>query len=167
MTQLEAYYIADDLRICLMYALRNTPLGAPEDSCTTYGQMTWDNCCPDMLRVAVLRQYASSVFPDPQLRPDNCNIYTRATDVQALVLRCAPNPNADGQPPTCEQLDKTAQNGAADMDAMWRAVACCFGKDESPFDYVIREIAPTGPRGGCIGTRMLVTVNLLNDCGCG
>lgn len=163
----EAYFIAEDLRQCVMNELGCT-IGGIEgmDSCVTHGQITWDNCCPGSVRVAIVRQYASDRFPDPLLRPTNCDAVERATDIRVLVLRCAPNPNADGQMPTCEQLDKTARVGAEDMDALWRAAACCLSRPDQPFPYVVRDVSPVGPRGACYGTQLNLTVGLVNWCHC-
>lgn len=167
MTQLEAFYVMDDLRLCIMEALKHTTNEELKDSCVKWGSLTWDDCCPGMVRVGLVRQYASSLFPDPTLRPDPCNIFTRATDIRALILRCEPTINADAEFPTCDALTRGAMIGAQDADALWRAAQCCFGKVDSMFPYVVRDVSPTPSRGGCVGTQMTITVELGGTCECG
>lgn len=165
-TYRESYFIASDLKTCIERELVHTIGGMPAgfDSCVTAGSITWDNCCPGMLRVAANRQFASDRFPDPVFRPGPCGQYSRATDLTALILRCAPGPDQDGNPPSCEKLDNMAVIVSEDMDALWRATRCCFS--DSGFDYVIREITAVGPRGQCIGSQMTLTIGLTDWCEC-
>jgi len=164
---LEAFYIADDLRKCIEAQLLTTHEGMPGgfDSCVTAGRITWDNCCPGSLRVAVQNQYPTERFPDPPLRPTNCDAFQRATNIQAVILRCAPGPNADGDPPPCEKLEKTAQILSQDMDALWRGAICCFR--DTDLQYMVRSIDQIGPNGQCVGTSMTLVVGLTNWCNCG
>lgn len=162
----ESHLMALDLKTCIERELAYTVGGMPPgfDSCVMAGSLTWDNCCPGMLRVRTARQFASDRFPDPVFRPSVCGAYSRATDFEALILRCAPGPDQDGNPPTCEALERTALIIAEDMDALWRGVRCCFGNTE--FEYVVREVAQTETRGQCVGSRMTLTVGLSDSCEC-
>lgn len=162
----EAFLIASDLKTCILTELEHTAGGIPAgfDACVMPGRITWDNCCPGSLRLSVARQYASDRFPDLILRPSVCAQYSRATDINATILRCMPSPDQDGNPPTCEQLERTAIIQAEDADALWRATRCCFANTD--FEYVIREVAAVGPQGACVGTNMLVTIGLVDWCEC-
>lgn len=162
----EAYLIADDLRKCIEEQLIGSLGGVPQgfDSCVVPGSITWDNCCPGSLRLTVLRQYPTAQFPDLPFRPTPCDGWQRATEIQAVVLRCSPGPNPDGDPPTCERLDAAAQVQAEDYDALWRGTHCCFRNTE--FEYMIRSIDAVGPNGQCVGVSMVVVIGLTNWCCC-
>jgi hypothetical protein len=163
----DSFLIADDLKTCILNELQGTVGGVPDgfDACVIGGgTITWDNCCPGSLRVQVGRQYASERFPDIILVPSPCGVYMRATDITALILRCAPGSDQDGNPPPCDALERAAIVAAEDRDALWRAVRCCFVGTE--FEYVIREVAGVGPRGQCQGVQMLLTIGLTDWCGC-
>jgi hypothetical protein len=164
---LEAYQIASDLVACITRELESTPDGTPPDfdACVTPGSITWDNCCPGSIRASVQRQFPTQAFPEPILRPTACNAVQRVTEIKIVVLRCMPGPNADGEPPSCLQLDNKSQSIAADADAMWRGVDCCF--QDTDFDYVIVSITAVGPDGQCVGNEMVLQVGLTNWCGCG
>jgi hypothetical protein len=163
---LEAYQIANDLKLCIMQQLLAIPGATPEgfDACVTAGAITWDNCCPGSLRVTIENQSPTERFPDPVFRPTVCSAYQRLTDIRATILRCAPTPNADGDPPPCNKLEEKAQELSKDMDALWRAVACCF--NDTDFQFLVRSVTPIGPQGACVGTTMLVSIGLVNWCNC-
>lgn len=166
----ETFFMADDLRQCILIELENTIGGVGDgfDSCVVPGNTTtWDNCCPGSLRVRYGPQTPTDRFPDPLLRPTNCQAMERAAQFIATVLRCHASPNADGTPPPCDVLAKEARILAEDMDALWRAVACCLGRPDAPFSYVINSVVPVGPEGACVGSELTVTVGLTNWCQCG
>jgi hypothetical protein len=162
---LESYFLAEDLRQCMMVELATTSEGVTGlSSCVTWGNQTWDNCCPGQLRVGLERQYPTSRFPNPDLLPTVCQAGERGTDYRATLLRCAPNPIGDPPDVPCSLLDKHARIAHEDADAMWRAVRCCF--KDTDFNYVIRELTPLGPRGACMGVSLLLTVGLMDWCVC-
>lgn len=67
--------------------------------------------------------------------------------IEAGVVRCAPMPDDDGNPPSmAEQFEATALQ-MADQAAIQRALLCCSGI-EAP---VLGAYQPLGPLGGCVG----------------
>lgn len=52
----------------------------------------------------------------------------------------------DGEPPSAEQFLEAAAQQVSEMEAMARAVTCCYERDASLSTY-----APIGPDGGAIG----------------
>lgn len=103
-----------------------------------------------------------SIFPStnfPELADAATCATRRAMVVEVGHAMCAPQPDNDGTPPGVQaQYDATFQQMAS-MDAMWRAIACCFGANQDR-DYVLGEYAAIPAGGGCLAAIWNVTVEV-------
>lgn len=103
--------------------------------------------------VRLVSAFPSSALPDPDADARCTGPLAYALEVG--VVRCAPLPAEDGTPPDAgEHLDSALQV-AQDMQAMLRAMQCCFSRGVL---HVVGEYTPVGPGGGCVGGTWSVTV---------
>jgi hypothetical protein len=66
-------------------------------------------------------------------------------DLEIGFLRCLPEPDADGTPPTHEEMLEAVEQQTADMFTMLKAVTCCDALSSK--DYILSAYTPTGPMG--------------------
>lgn len=74
------------------------------------------------------------------------------------VARCAPVPDASGEPPDGSDLELSGLQGARDAMAAHRAVSCCLSDQD-----ILYSVGPwvTGtPSGGCVDGSMRVMVEV-------
>jgi hypothetical protein len=100
-----------------------------------------------MAWVRLVSVYPSTVFPTTDASLRSCAT-ALAAQVELGVLRCAPNPQDDGTPPSAAAQWEATRLQMADMRAMYRAVKCCAAKGRQ---MVVGQYNPTGPRGGVVG----------------
>jgi hypothetical protein len=151
-------------------------------ACVVWGEIAWDDCECGQLVVAVNRQFPSNEFPfdagsgvgtgvGAVSQQSRCGSPLWLIEYTVSVLRCAPIQDDAGNPPTCEALDEHARVSSIDSWAVRTGVACCLqslAKDlqengaTAITDYLIREQPSTGPRGGCGGSDLNVTVGIRN-----
>jgi len=103
-----------------------------------------------------------SIFPTTDF-PSSTQLATCATN-RGMTLEvghamCAPQPDDDGTPPDVAAQYAATALQMASMDAMWRAINCCFGVDYDK-DYVLGEYNSIGVGGGCLAAVWRVTVEL-------
>lgn len=70
------------------------------------------------------------------------------------VTRCISGLDPSGNPPSTEELLESTRFQLADMDAMRRAITCCFATDRGWGDargVQVDSYTPVGPEGGCVG----------------
>lgn len=125
------------------------PLDFCGDGCDTEG-------CGGQAWVRVVSVFASTNFPNPA---DAATCATsRAAILEVGHAMCAPQPDNDGTPPSvAEQYDAVFRQMAS-MDAMWKAIACCFPSQDR--DYMLGEYAAIPAGGGCLAAVWTVTVEL-------
>lgn len=129
------------------------------------GSIAWDGCECGALYVSVLNTFLSDVFPMMLEEPVGvgCDASQEVAVITVQVLRCAPGPDTAGNPPTPAQLDTCAQQIAADSFnavAAVEKVLCGMKNKDDILEYLLRETAPVGPDGGCVGTEINVSVAL-------
>lgn len=172
---------------CVCAALARTALdvegqpGCPCRACVVPGQPAWDSCddpCggkgeSGQLTVSVARIYGSSdaEFPSESRVVQGVRGCMpppiTALELVVTLLRCAPTFSEDGCPPSCEELNKSAQILHVDMVTVFNALLCCLpGTQQSRRGrrFVMGVQKVLGPEGGCVGLEQRVTVALP---GCG
>jgi hypothetical protein len=144
----------------------------PGRACVVPGEIAWDACdCDGMVAASVARLYLTSSFPAEASAgiTSPCDAADLAADIVLEVVRCAPTPDAEGNPPGCAELTSAAVQVAIDA---WEArlAAWCALRDLRTARRIegFRVAAqPTlGPQGGCVATRLPVTVAVAGGCGC-
>jgi hypothetical protein len=155
-------------------ALAALPDGnAPARVALVPGAVSWDTCqCAGELYGTVLATGLASVFPTPA--PDasglNCPPPYVVVTVGVAMLRCAPVPDTNGNPPSTEAQAASAAQVLTDAATIRASVTCglrALVTAGSLADWAIGAEAPLGPEGGCTGTTLSFTLGFLNgDCGC-
>jgi hypothetical protein len=114
------------------------------------GDVPLDHCgsCEDgacgQAWVRLVQAYPSSSFPDPD-QSGNCRM-PLAYEWEVGVARCAPTVDETGTMPTRDENLAVTIQQYADMEAMRRAISCCFGVDD---DYILGAYTPGVVLGGC------------------
>jgi hypothetical protein len=170
--------IAAELLAAAAVELDNSPGGRPGRVCVVPGAIAWDDCecAGGQLAVAVLRLYRTAQFPldlggGPGTTGSSapCDAALLAAELLVQVIRCAPLPDEQGTPPTCEALDRSARQVHADAWHVRLGVGCRL-RDlhdaDQIMDYTLGTQPIVGPEGGCVGSQLAVIVAIPDACGC-
>lgn len=95
--------------------------------------------------VRLVQAFPSSIFP--QFDEGGSCTMPLAYEWEVGVARCAPTLDEQGNPPTREQNLDAVVRQYEDMDALRRAILCCFGVDD--IDYTLGVYQPIPVQGGC------------------
>lgn len=172
------YQVAGFLLDCACDALADTDGGCPARRCVVPGiEAEAVNCCEGQgqLTVNLISVFPSRSFPAPDPAADNCDTPITAAAYQIEVFRCMPTGDVE-RAPSCDALDDTALLTMVDIAAVRKGVTCCL-RDESQavpvlgrgYRWVLGNHFPIGrpdEMGGCVGTRLELTVGWLTcwDC---
>ncbi len=162
---------AQVLQACLCDAFSSE--GRPVCRCSLVPGLTaaWDKCCEcdcdseGQAWVSIPRIYPSgsrdAPFPAQQTSAFRCGTALLAVEFELGVLRCSQALGIDGEPPSAERLQFEAVRALQDHQTMLRAVLCCFigGFYPKSSPWVLGEWTPLGPRGGCTGGSMRLTIS--------
>lgn len=159
------YDVAAELLACACAALEATTAGCPARATVVAGEAAWDDCCEGQLTVSVPTIFPSTTFPDPDTRNAVCGPPFTAFDVDVEIVRCAPTVNSSGRAPSVADLNASALIWHLDARAVWTGVLCCLHAHRLEWNSVVRQQIALGPEGGCVGSRLTVTVGL-TDCVC-
>lgn len=119
------------------------------------GEAAYDYCdsCEDgtcgQAWVRLAQAFPSSAFPVPDVGRGTC-ASPLAFELVVGIVRCAPSPDDQGNPPSLGDQFATSQLVVADMMAMRRAIMCC-AQAQKGRDYTLGFYLPVGPEGGCVG----------------
>lgn len=94
------------------------------------------------------------------LAPNQCVTVYDVT-VEIGVLRSAPMPDEEGEPPSVSEQLAASMLQNSDMGVMLSVIGCCDEVPDSLGDPVIGEYVPVGPEGGCVGGAWSATWSLL------
>lgn len=143
----------------------NTGLPAPVGRvCAVPGVLAWDDCECGVLAASVMHVYPSRAFPTDAGGVAaflSCPVLYDAVDITITVLRCAPTLDQNGNPPSCVALAGSAAGWRADAAAVRATLACCLPvlRDAGVVkDFVLRDLVPVGPEGGCSGMEARLTI---------
>lgn len=164
---LTVYGIVQDLGECIRQALADSPGGEPQRVCIPVpGQIADDACDCGQLALTVPRRYPSRVFPGEAVDDASqgpCGAPYLAFDVLVSVMRCAPSPDAQGNPPSCDELAQAALIKEADAWIMRQAAGCCL-RDMEDADriavWLLRGDQDRGPSGSCVGVDLRLTIGI-------
>ncbi len=147
-----------------------TPTGWPE-SARSYivpGALAWDNCECGLLAIEWQTANYTAVFPTPrQVFADGCKPYL-ALQLLVTVLRCAPNPSANGDAPSPEALGAAAIVNLDDLEALLAGTAEAASTLEDNnviLQYALGPVNPAGPQGGCVGVTQQIHLGFANRWG--
>lgn len=177
---LAVHEVAEAILGCVCAALDETAAqvedypGCPCRACVVPGLAAWDSCADPctgetggQLTVNVARIYASSNFPSQDAQVQGVRGCTPApvTAVEYVVtlLRCAPLPDVNGCPPSCEELAAAARTVHIDGVTVMNALLCCLPNTSTARrgrKFVLGAQRVIGPEGGCVGVEQRVTVAL-------
>lgn len=152
--------LAAHLLGCVCEALEETTCGCPEWRAVVAGQPSWDVCCEGQLYVAVENVYPSLVFPAATAEPVRCGAPLAATLVVGIA-RCAVSMDDRGNPPTCEAQSSQAVRVYEDAEAVMRGTICCLAELSRDALSVVGAQSFIGPSGGCVGSELRVSVQLV------
>jgi hypothetical protein len=161
------------LLTCAADALDATQHPAPTEQHVVVGLPVHENCCDDdggdiggQLTVNLTRYYPSRTFPEEDATIVLCAPPFRAADIDVEIIRCAPfDREVNGL--TCDPT--IAGRVDSDASAVWSGVVCCLVELHStdPYlEWVVRQQIVVGPEGGCVGTRLSISVGFPGECGC-
>jgi hypothetical protein len=151
---------AKELLVCVCEALEETSCGCPECAYVVTGPPAWDHCCNGgQLTIGVDRIFAYERFPTPAATPYTCML-PLAADFTVTVLRCAPVPDENGNPPTAEELTTAASQVMEDMYAVMQGVMCCMAPTQKCRQFQMGSQRPVGPQGSCQGSALTLSVAL-------
>lgn len=167
MNDLKVYTLALELLAECVTALNDTSNGAPARSYVAEGIPAHDNCCEGQLTVSIVRRYASTTFPQIDDRPAACSGPYLVVDFAIEAVRCAPVQDDNLNPPTVEALLASARQVEIDARAIWQAVRCWLYEERGrPMESLVGLQDSITPEGGCVGTRLAVSVGVLDGCKC-
>lgn len=132
------------------------------------GSIAWDECDCGLLAVSVAQVFLTETFPDPLTRKVGsvCDAPYEVGEIVIQVVRCAPNPDNQGGPPTVAELDASAQEVLRDAYEMLRATSielCEMNTARDIADFMLRPLTAQGPSGGCVGNELRAYVALTRN----
>jgi hypothetical protein len=113
----------------------------PDDLC---GDCSGTRCGTAWVRLVTV--FPSSSLPDPDVSTKNC-VAPLAFEAELGIMRCSVVGDSRGNPPSVQQRVDEASLALADMQAMYRAIMCCY----RPGEFVLGTYTAIGPAGGCVG----------------
>lgn len=118
--------------------------------------------CPGLAWVNVIRLYRTADFPTESDRLAPCSGVPVAV-IQAGVARCVATVDAQGYPPTAEDMEHDALVGLDDAARLERAL-CVAARRAMDLDVVDAAVwsatEPIGPQGGVLAWVATLTVQL-------
>jgi hypothetical protein len=137
----------------------------PDRHSVVPGAIAWDACDCGLLAVSLAQVFLTETFPDQLARRvgNACDAPYEVGEFVMQVIRCAPNPDDVGNPPTTTALDGSAQAVLRDAYEMLRAVSvklCEMNRDREIADFMLRPLTAQGPSGGCVGNELRAYVAL-------
>ena len=98
--------------------------------------------------VRLVRAFPSVTFPNQEAGNATC-ASPLAYELEVAVVRCVETIREDGTGPDAATLLAQTRTQLADMAAMRRAIACCFGTGDT--EYALGAYTPGPFVGGCGG----------------
>lgn len=158
------YTVADGL----IRSIRSALQSAGADDFTRVGvvpgAISWDEPECGLLVISTVRTYVSETFPEPANVALICDAPYLVTEYAIQAIRCAPNPDGGGNPPSVASLDRSAQVVIRDSVVVTSETLrylCELKDDGDVSDYLPGQSAYVGPQGGAVGSELHVSVGLL------
>ena len=157
----DMYLTGRSLLDCAATALGTTAAGTPPRVCFVVGaELPWDNCQCGSLTVHVPRSYPSEHFPDAKVVGPFKDCTTPFTVVEYVltVLRCVPQSDDAGNPPSCDAVELAAATDMDDRTAVLWGTQCCLQQRM----HMVGDQLGLGESGTCAGSELHVFVPLSN-----
>lgn len=137
----------------------------PDRSGVVPAAIAWDECDCGLLAVSVAQVFLTETFPDQLARKVSsvCDAPYEVGEFVIQVVRCAPNPDDQGNAPAVAELDASAQAVLRDAYEMLRGASielCQMNTDREIADFMLRPLTAQGPSGGCVGNELRAYVAL-------
>jgi hypothetical protein len=161
-----AYTIAATVLAAVKAQLVNVGAELPRRVCVVPGGIAWDECeCNGgQLAVTLTRSYMADSFPLQAIKPqwNNAAGYI-IMEFVVQIIRCAPNMDDQGNPPSCDSLDKSAQAVLVDAYEVMCVTASTLAAMTTVDidDYVLYDQVFVGPEGACVGSELKFAVQVL------
>lgn len=147
------------LSACLCAQFEHLGLPQPCSCGPMVGELVIDYCsncadgkCGGQAWVRLVNVFPSIDFPQPSQTLNTCAM-PLAYQLEVGVVRCKPVGSTSGArgftPPTLEQQVGALRLQTADIQAMLRAINCCF--DDTNMDFIVGQYNPVTPEGDCLG----------------
>jgi hypothetical protein len=161
---LKWHTVAESLRAAVHAELTTEPAR----SSVVPGAIAWDECDCGLLAVSVAQVFLTEQFPDQLARRigNACDAPYEVGEFVIQVVRCAPNPDDAGTPPTTAELDTSAQEVLTDAYEMLKGASvklCQMNAAREISDFMLRPLTAQGPAGGCVGNELRAYVALLRN----
>lgn len=167
-----SYLWATALLDCACDALEQWTTGrCPDRACVYNGTVNvpMDDCCEGQLWVAWGRTIptdwkAQSFGSFPTRAPRTSSVSAAclsliAFDFEIGIVRCAPTIDDEGNPPSCQEIERSAMQQHEDAWALLRGVLCCLRDFDSQGYYVSWEQQePIEDEGACVGSVLRVSI---------
>lgn len=151
---------AEEIRLCVCLALNEDgSCGCPCRTCVVYGNPVFDDCCEGQLTVNFVRLYVHDNFPERASGPVFCAT-PLAAEYKVTYVRCAPVVKDDGSPPSCDELSDSALSMLIDAYVVYRALICCLQQARRKRKFLINDLTPISPEGGCYGFEITITIEI-------
>jgi hypothetical protein len=136
----------------------------PSRSGVVPGDIAWDSGC-GVLATSVGPIYMSDDFPkrSSEVISAQCTPAYEVADIGLQLVRCVPNPDAQGNPPTAKALDTAAASWAADAGEVISAVnrvLCQMRAADDISGALLQTMTPVGPEGGLVAVEIHMLVGL-------
>lgn len=164
----DPFAIAADLAQCVCTALKAESRGEDVwtgECCVRPGsQVAWDSCCEGggQAWVVMLTGFPTTRFPlqDGATADPNCGVISFGLNFEVGVLRCASGSTE------CDTMEAEAAKAFGDLQALLIGLNCCFGAADEDGDrgWRLNSVAMVGPEGGCVGSKITITVNTEYPC---
>lgn len=158
------YLLAREVLDCICAALDEDSIcECPCNAFVAHGQVAYDRCCEGMLWVAVDRLFVYEQFPQESRTAITCTPSLGA-EMSVGLLRCAPQMDDDGTPPSSADLEDAAQQALREGAIVLSSVVCCL----TTTGVKKRRFSVSGQNplnGGCLGTLTRFSVELRLDDG--
>lgn len=170
MATLTQFEVAQLIESCAYAAARNDDTYPINRHGVVIGEHAWDNCQCGLLVVSETRRFGSRDFPLEEIdREAECGEPWLVVDYLLSLTRCVPVPDDQGNPPSIEALQASAEQLSADMTTVRRAVQCCLDEAYRTNTLLAWQLGPqsvVGPLGDCAGFTLQIFAGWTNDCGC-
>lgn len=176
---LHTYRLAELVRDCVAERIAATPAGAPGRTVIVTGEIAHDDCECGLLTVAVVEEFLTDAFPEPQTGAQvssttPCGGGRAVLNLQVSMQRCSPDDAVDDSPPAVEELQQAARDSIRDAWEIRTGLKCCLTELASTndpdtggrwlTDFLIDTTTYTGAEGFCQGSVTPVSLGLINSC---
>lgn len=154
------YEVATEILECTAQRLADYGIDVPDRQYVHLGEVALDCCDPGQLVVTV----TGLVHAMPGGGEDVVVCAPpRTVTFDVWLNRCVPGPHDNGDPPTAEELDESAETLLTDLWALAYVIwdghrDGCWG--ERCASVLLGPVLPYGPEGGCGGSHASITMNL-------